>query len=54
MDIKIDFDPEKVAEKMHEAILSSTFKEMFSKAATSEFEKITKAEWNRNNVIQKD
>jgi hypothetical protein len=52
MDIKLDFDPKEIAEKMHEAIISSTFKEIFSKAVTEECKRLTEANWNTNSIIQ--
>lgn len=52
MDIKLDFNPEEVAQKMTEAILTSTFKEIFAKAVTEECKKLTESSWNTNSIIQ--
>ncbi len=52
MDIKLDFDPKEIADKMHEAIISTTFKEIFSKAVTEECKRLTESSWNTNNIIQ--
>jgi hypothetical protein len=52
MDIKLDFDPKEIAEKMHEAIISTTFKEIFSKAVTDECKRLTESSWNANSIIQ--
>lgn len=52
MDIKLDFDPKEIAEKMHDAIISSTFKEIFSKAVTEECKRLTENNWNSNSIIQ--
>lgn len=41
MDLKIDFDPAAVAEKLKDAILTSTFKEMFAKAVDEHIKSIT-------------
>lgn len=42
MDLKLDFDAAKIAEKMQEAIMTSTFKEMFTKAAQTEIDALAK------------
>jgi hypothetical protein len=52
MDIKLDFDPKEIADKMHEAIISTTFKEIFSKAVTEECKRLTESSWNTNSIIQ--
>lgn len=52
MDIKLDFDPKEIADKMHEAIISTTFKEIFSKAVTEECKRLTESNWNTNSIIQ--
>ena len=52
MDIKLDFDPTEIAEKMHEAIINSTFKDIFSKAVTDECKRLTEGQWNAQTIIQ--
>lgn len=52
MEIKLDFNPEEVAQKMTEAIITSTFKEIFAKAVTEECKRLTENSWSANNVIQ--
>lgn len=43
MDIKLDFDAAEVAAKLHDAIASSAFKEIFTKAVQKHIEEITKS-----------
>lgn len=52
MEFKLDFNPEEVAQKMTEAIVTSSFKEMFSKAVEAECKRITEGSWNTQSVIQ--
>lgn len=42
MDIKIDFNPEDVAAKLKEAIMTSTFEEIFKNAVKTEIDNLTK------------
>lgn len=52
MDIKVDFNPEVVAQKLQEAIVSSTFNEMFSKRAKESVEGFFKG-YNRDSILDR-
>lgn len=55
MDIKLDFDPKEVAESLQKAIMTSTFKEMFTKAAEQEMAALTKSTgWDGANSALRD
>jgi len=43
MDIKLDFDPKEVAEKMHEAIINGAFKDLFTKAVEAECKRLSES-----------
>jgi len=51
MDVKIDFDPAQIAEKLHEAIISGTFKEIFIKAVEEEIKRLTEKTWSTDSIV---
>ena len=52
MDIKLDFDPKEIAEKMHEAIITGGFKELFAKAVETECKRLSESSWSQTSIVQ--
>lgn len=52
MDIKVDFNPEIVAQKLQEAIVSSTFNTLFATKAKESVEKFFQG-WSRDSMLDR-
>jgi hypothetical protein len=52
MDIKLNFEAKEIAEKLHEAIITTSFKEIFSKAVELECKRLTEGDWNTDSIIR--
>jgi basic membrane lipoprotein Med (substrate-binding protein (PBP1-ABC) superfamily) len=52
MDIKLNFEAKEIAEKLHEAIITTSFKEIFSTAVEQECKRLTEGNWSTDNIIR--
>ena len=51
MDIKLDFDSEEIAKKLHEAIINSTFEKLFTDAVKVEIQRLSETSWSAQNIV---